>query len=35
MQSAFDFAPVWADTVCSRVQPFDHASTEEQGSDFT
>jgi hypothetical protein len=34
MQSAFDFAPVWAEIVGSRVRPFDHASFEEQSSDF-
>jgi len=35
MQSAFDFAPVWVDIVRSQVRPFDQASSEEQGSDFT
>jgi hypothetical protein len=35
MQSAFDFALVWADIHCSQVRPFDHASFEEQSSDFT
>jgi hypothetical protein len=35
MQSAFDFALIWAEIIRSRVRPFDHASFEEQNSDFT
>jgi hypothetical protein len=34
MQSAFDFAPVWAEIDRSQVQPSDHASFEPQRSDF-